>query len=668
MKTRATRRSPEVLDASTDRPRAFPDRPWIFSVGLVGASAAIVLVFFLSIYPVRNLQMPMGWDSMDYVWRTRVAQEVGLSNVRDAVPPRIFVKEGRPAYLILGAAISSLTGSGVLSVAVILPLIMPVAMGLAAGSLLRGLAGLPWWGLPLGAVVAGTSLNAILMIQYGYVDNLIVSAVVMAAAVPMLLAVEDGRHVVPAILLLVAAAVIELPFFLVALGALGLTALVYLPSSWRQWRRGSVRPFDTASARLGQVLIGSAGLSVAAVYWIASGAPSPRLHRVELARKLAADLPRYRFQMALPWTGLGAGALAATSGGGGPVGRRRRLLLIFLLAWVGIAVASYVAFEATSVPIPANRLILFALAVPVLAAVGLAGVGGLLASAAGRGAAKWVPVGLVLVALAGLGLVSAKEWLTSPSFLDPVKLHDAAVAASYLDAAGIASNQPVIFVVDDRGRTPVASATLMRDHIYAVMPVERIAHVWVYLGSPENYLAGRPSDLPGHRLYGKASRHFFGRMRHVYPQGPVALIVSSFNVSHFPAWAAGHPDSLVPGYGVAVVQGTVPPPAISPGELPGRQPRVVPLVALAGGALLALSVVGLGWGLWLFRPRLGPSEILALAPAVGIAVVVLAGVTADQLGVRLSGLGGVLTPVAVGAAGWVGAGLTVRTRGSRVHR
>lgn len=668
MKVKAERPSAEAPRESTDGPPVFRHRPWIFSIGLVGASAAVVLVFFLSIYPVRNLQMPLGWDSMDYVWRTRVAQEVGLSNVREAVPPRIFVKEGRPAYLILGATLSSLTGASVLAVAVILPLIMPVATGLAAGALLRALAGLPWWGLPLGALVAGTSLNAILMIQYGYVDNLIVSAVVMGATVPMLGAVEDRRLVVPAILLLVAAAVIELPFFLVALGALALTSLLYLPSSWAQWRQESVRLIDTTSARLGQVLIGSGGLSGIAVYWVASGAPSPRLHRVEFARKLVADLPRYRFQMYLPWTGVGAAALAAPSRAGGPVARRRRLLLVFLLAWLGIALGSYVAFEATSAAIPANRLILFALAAPVLVAVGLAGLGSLLASAAGRGAARWVPVAVVLLALAGLGLVSAKEWLTSPSYLDPAKLRDAAVAASYLDAAGIPPDQPVVFVVDDRGPTPVASTSLMRDHIYGVMPVERIDHVWVYLGAPENYLARRPSDLPGHRLYTQASKHFFGRMKHVYPEQPVALIVSSFNVSHFPAWAAGHPESLVPGYGVAVVQGPDPAPVISAGELPGRQPGVVPLVALAGGALIALSVLGLGWGLWLFRLRLGPSEVLALAPVVGIAVVILGGLGADQLGVRLSGPGGVLTPLAVGAVGWAGAWLALRTRGSRTHR
>lgn len=665
MRVRTDSPSVEALDAGPDRPWVFPDRPWIFSIGLVGASAAIVLVFFLSIYPVRHLKVPLGWDSMDYVWRTRVAQEVGLSNVREGVPPGTFVKEGRPAYLILGSTLSSLTGEPVLSVAVILPLIMPVVMGLATGSLLRSLAGIPWWGLPLGAVVAGTSLNAILMIQYGYVDNLVVSAVLMAAAVPMLLAVEDGRLVAPAILLMVAAAVIELPFFLATLGALALTALAYLPSSWGQWRRGGARLIDTPSARMGQVLIGSGAVSLAALYGIASGAPSPRLHRVELARKLAADLPRYRFQLALPWSGLGAASLAAASRPGGPAARRKRLLLVFLLAWLAIAAVSYVTFEATSVPIPANRLILFALAAPALVAVGLASFPAV--TAVGR-AARWIAAVVVVVALAGLSLVSAKEWLNSRSDLDPVKLRDAAAAAAYLDAAGIPFERPVVFVVDDRGITPVATTTLMRDHIYGVLPIERIGHVWVYMGSPGDYLAERPSQLPGRRQYDTASRRFFDLMKPVYAEQPVALIISSYNVSHFPAWAAEHPESLVPGYGVAVVQGPAPSAAIEPDALPGREPRVLPLAALASGALLALSVIGLGWALWLFRRRLGPSEILALAPSVGVAVVVLGGLAADQLGVRLSGPGGVLTPAAVGVVGWVGAGLTVRTRGSRVHR
>ena len=66
---------------------------------------------------------------------------------------------------------------------------------------------------------------------------------------------------------------------------------------------------------------------------------------------------------------------------------------------------------------------------------------------------------------------------------------------------------------------------------------------------------------------------------------------------------------------------------------------------------MVLAAVGLGWTFAMLRRWLRPLEILAVAPAVGVAVLVVFGVVVDRLGVRLRGIGGVLTVVIAAAAG-----------------
>ena len=66
-----------------------------------------------------------------------------------------------------------------------------------------------------------------------------------------------------------------------------------------------------------------------------------------------------------------------------------------------------------------------------------------------------------------------------------------------------------------------------------------------------------------------------------------------------------------------------------------------------------LAFVGLGWAVALLRRWLGRLEVLAVAPAVGVAALVFGGLIVDRVGVRLSGVPGALTPLIVAGAGWL---------------
>jgi hypothetical protein len=88
------------------------------------------------------------------------------------------------------------------------------------------------------------------------------------------------------------------------------------------------------------------------------------------------------------------------------------------------------------------------------------------------------------------------------------------------------------------------------------------------------------------------------------------------------------------------------------------------LGALAAFALGVLLVVGSGWTVLLLRRWLGPLELLAAGPAVGVAALVMGGIVIDRVGVRLVGAGGGAAVVSVAAAGWVAVWLASRRRAS----
>jgi hypothetical protein len=639
-------------------------RPALSLLALAAASL-VVLVFFLSLYPLRHLRVPIGWDSVDYIWRTRLAQKVGIANIRTAVPARMFVKEARPAFPVVAATLSSLGGVSVIMETIVLPAVVAAAAGLAGGTLIRRGGGLPAWSLPAGAVVVGTSMNAVLMVQYGYFDNLMITAVFLVAAVALLAALEDRWAVISAMFLLGVGGLIHGALFVLAVAIVAVTAVLFVPRSWRGWRMG-VKPLDTPTGRLGAVVVGAVAVAAAALYATFRAGPTPRLNRPEVGKKLRADLPRYGLPWLLP---LAAGGAFWLSGGDrwwpgttDPAGPRnadrRRSFLLLLGSWAGVALGGYLAYRVTSLPIPANRFLLFGLGLPILAFLGVVGV----ARWVGR-RRKSVEAVIVLAVVALAVMVSFREWHGTVSSVDPVKLRQAAIAEAYLRGAGVPNDRPVVFIVDDRGPLPATTIPFMRDHLFAAFPTDRLAHVYVYLGSPQDFLAGRPASSPPSHQYEVSSQRLFAVLQPALRADPVALIVESYNETFFGPWVGAHPQSRVGAGPVAVVQGP-PPPAAIPAPHPVVPNPTFPKLMLIGvGTLLVLGLVGLGWTWVLLGRWMARQEVLASAPAVGLAVLTLGGALADAAGIRLAGAAGAVIPVVLAALG-LGTAAIVRARGA----
>ena len=118
--------------------------------------------------------------------------------------------------------------------------------------------------------------------------------------------------------------------------------------------------------------------------------------------------------------------------------------------------------------------------------------------------------------------------------------------------------------------------------------------------------------------------------------------------SHFDGFGdavASHPGWSSNGW-MAVVQG---PPA--PAQPPRAPPRPSPgaLLAWWASSLAVISLAGAGWA-----GRFGSGSLslrMGLAPAVGVAALVLAGLVAERLGIRMGGPGGVLVVLVVTVVG-----------------
>lgn len=622
-------------------------RTWLAAIALTAALGAAVLAFFLSIYEQKGTRVPLGWDTTKYVWRTTLAGAVGVAGLDGAVPPPAFGDSGRPGVVVVANALSVLLGQSAFRITAVLPAAAAAAIGLAAGAFVAGTLRRPRWELAAVALFVSTSAFVVRLAgPETYQDNLLAAAVFMAAVIPLAWTLQDRRAVLTAAALLGAGGVIHWAFLAFVAGVIGVVALAYLPASLGRWRRGDASPMDTPTARLALAAAGGAAVSGTVLFGVlGSGLRSSFLSVEAFLEKLRRDLGKYRLALVLPVAALGGAWLAGSRPSDRGAGGRRRLVLVLLVAWCAVALAGMVALVTFRLDVPAHRFLAFALAIPVLAALGLL--------AAGRAAGRLArPLGAVLV---GAGLVAAAavshgQWSNTRAWMDPAKIEDAAAVARYLDAAGVPSERPVVIVA---GRADRSYVGLMAQMARAGMPADRLDDVYLYYGDAERYVLNLPTDFPRPPGTPDLSAQYLAHLQPVRDQEPVAFVLRSFGPKGYRAWAEAHPETVV-GDGAAVVAGPVAPPAWSADAPSSVAPFGLGRLALtAAGALLALGAAGSGWSRALLGRWLRPAEIVAAAPAVGIAAIVLFGVLLDRAGIRLTGAGGVAAVLLSAAAGWV---------------
>jgi hypothetical protein len=472
-----------------------------------------------------------------------------------------------------------------------------------------------------------------------------VGCVLMACAACALLAADGRPAALGGATLLVGAVIVHWDFAALFAAIFVGVALLLLPASVLARRRGRPR-LETPSGGMARVLGGA--VVGGGLLLLAPALPQkPGASRSSFRHKLHIFAPLFHFQILGPVAGAGIAAVAL------PPRARRLRALAFLLVWALTALVGYLAlkkgFEA-----PAHRLIMFALAIPLLAAAAVVGVA--------RAASLVGPPGRVLgalVILTGLAVgafAAHVQWyhrghpvMRLPGFgvyqtTQAAAYGEAATAGTYVDL--YAPGRPAIFVVAAQGGNArpvgVAAAGVIRD----VIPPDQIARTGIYLGKVQPLLEGRPTHSPFSIRFNRISRKFWEGVKPLVP-GSVVVVLRAFNPPLLQRGISSEGFSIAPG--VRIVRG--PRPTTQVPVTPPPQPRSVLVLALLSvGVIAVLAAAGSGWAAALVPTAWGMR--ISLAPAFGIAVLAVFGLLLDRAGLRVAGGAGAAVAVVTAALGW----------------
>jgi hypothetical protein len=618
--------------------------------GLVAAALVLIpSLLFLGRYAIDGTGIaPVGSDTPQHVWRSAVVAELGL----DALPAvdgdahALHTNADRPGLPLVMAALGAVTGAEPRELAYVLPAVIAAAIATAAAAFAGSISGVPWWGAALAGIATGASVQ-VAFTANGYLDQLLVEPLVLAAGAGALSAAAGGRGRVLSAACLAAAFLVHWQFAAVFTGLLFVLALACLPESLRsrpgRSRSGRSRRdsfTDTPSGRVGTIVAAGVGLGFGGLLVGASGTPQLP---TEFARGTTADRGQagsYRLPAAVV---AAAGGLVSLFVPGDGSGRRRAGWL--LGAWALLPAGAALLYAAGRA-VPVQRTLSFALAIPLLGALGAVAAIGWLRAHAGRVAAT-VAVAVVVAALLASMSFGWDVWRSRRPWSEGRRLAELHAAAAYLASAG----KPAVVVVDSTGTArssgEFGTIPILR-RIRAELPPGQALRTTVYLGDPDLLLHGRPTLRPDAAGFDPISRDTWRAVRPVLRQDPVVVILRS----HFDGFAGAleaHPGWSSNGW-MAVVQG---PPAPTVTPRPPSRPSPGALVAWWASSLAVISVAGAGWA-----GRLGGGSLsvrMGLAPAAGLAALVLAGMVAERLGVRMGGPGGLMVVLAVTVAGAVAA-------------
>jgi len=597
----------------------------------IGLAIALVVIAWLYLWPALSGEMrtPGGYDTPKYMWRATLVQERGLRALSDPSVARLTPLAERAAFPTLASFADGVAGVPVLRFMYVLPALAAVAIGLAAGAF--ALAGLnePGWSAGVYALAVGASVTVARTV-IGYADQTLIDPILMAAALAAVLTAARDGPIAAATVLLIAAFVTHWIFAATFTGVLVGFAVLLIPLSFIRRRAGDGYA-DLPSVRIGAVLAG-AGVGVGGLFLLGG------MGELHLARPLASTLAdkfhRFTALFRLPWF-LPTAALGAVAAWFG-LDRdtpRRRLAAILTIVWAGLGVGGLVAYGVLDIQVPAYRLLLAALGLPILVATALTGVARLIGRWLGR-------IGIVLgvaVAIAGAAAMAVGGWRVwrdrTPSFT-PEQAAQAAVVGRYLQAN---PGPPAILVVTGQGLGK-------QDRIIrSMLPADQISRPWLFIGSVEDLLAGHPTVRRRANIT-QASAESFPAVQPLLGRDPIVLALSGF---------ARPLDRTLPGIaigpGVTLVRG--PPPAAPISATVELWPGAGRIVADLALVLLLVWLAGLGWA-WRNLPG-QPVAALAVAPAVGIGVLCAVGVVLGLLGLNLAGVWGILVVLATALLGWL---------------
>ncbi len=589
-------------DRAADRtPR--PGRTGTGIVWLAGIAIATVGVL-VAPYLRHGYRFGIGSDMPVYLWWTRVGSSEGLSLVG--------ARPGSPALI---AVLAGTLHVPVVAAAAGLEAALGGAIATAMAALTR--AANPMGGEHRGAraawVVAGLLCGLFTVhLAAGYVANLVFAAPFIAATV--CLATGSRRGAIAAAIAFAGGGLAHPQFFLVGVAILGGVAVWSIGRHERGWMSDAGR-VAIATAGAGSLLAaGLLSMRIGPAPLRVDTSKDGFLRRAGLADALRSDYglrflhhwTRYVQWLAVPLAALG---LMRTSG------FARRVLIVWsalvvLGAPIGLLTGWY----------PADRVVTFGFAIPALAGVGVVAVRNWFGRREKLGA---VVAGVLVGAMAAGALMA---WSRQSTYISLIQVDHVTEAARIADATS-EPGTPLVFLVDDSDSTASYLATQAANVIRAAMPADRVADVFVYVGTPENYFAGRPT-IRDSSEYNALSRLYLSDI----PGGPAtAFLLTSFD--RRPAairspglfnWNGGVYSSVRP---TTVTE-------LGPPREPLRPSSPWKIVFSSLAILVLFGAVGFAWTRW---AGLDGIAAAASAPAFGVGTLVLAGILVERVGLSLHG-------------------------------
>ncbi len=571
--------------------------------------AAVVAGIYLAPTVRDPAELPLGRDTIGYMWRTDLVYEQGVEALDPDRSGLDSALGDRPAHPIVTSILRSLTGSSSLTMMWVLPGVLGAAIAVVAGGLAadgvresRRLSGL------VGVGVGGSAFVALTAI--GYSTNLMFDVAALGVAtIAICTAFRPGlRDVIGGGVLLALGSVFHWPIALVFAGVLLVFCAVLALRSVA--RPSPSQPPDGAARRVAGVLGLAAALSVV-VFLLAPVRPgaTPGFPDAGVERKSDARLPQMALPITLPAAALGWAVLALRRDA-----PQRRWSTALLGPWAALALGGVIGWYAIGLPTPPHRFAGFALAVPILIVLGALGLRRWWPGMAGRVVALLIGTAATIA----LAVSGARAWSAIEPIHEGVTFAQLATVRSY--AAGLPSDVSLVLPLGLEGRRePVA---LVR--------------------------AGLSPDLYRRIVFERA------RLADGLPDPPepaAVVFVDALN-------GQGAPDAGVAlGPGVTLLSGPAPGP-IEVGRAPSA-PSALALATLTIVSLGALALAGAGWATALTTlPVMG---VVSIAPAFGLCFLALGGLVASRVDVPLGGVGG-FAVFAVTAVMGGAAGLAVRRR------
>jgi hypothetical protein len=629
-------------------------RRWLAPFALVMVVAAGIALVFLDIYLSGHAHVPIGWDTPSYIWRSTIVAARGAAGLPSWVPPPSQTNPARLGYPVIALELASLTGASPFTVAAVLPAVLAAVIGLAFGAFAGVALRRSGWEIAFIAFAMGASPFVARMVgPESYQDNLLFAAVLGAGLTALTIGLRERRALIAAVLLFAAGAVIHWEFFSTMLGVLGATAAVLALPLVRSWRQGRRPAAQAPALRIAAALAAATALSAAVVYGVLTASLlSPTLDTSEFGEKLDAYLGTYHLSLVVPLAAIGLGLLLWRRRLYAPAGT---FAVVLLAVWSILPAVGYVGFR-LGLPVPVDRLIAAGLGLPLLAALAAVAIIGLVARRSRRAAAV-----LAIAALAAVADSTHAHWETTRAVMSQGSLTAGQIAGDYLASLHVPPTRPVVFIVDNPNYTDQSAAAWLDAHMLrAGLPADWIGRSYIYVGSPTNFLAGRPTRAalrdPQPLVSDQLSGWYFRQLRPALSQNPIAILLRPYNRTFFSYWAGLHPKELA-GPRIAIVRGPVPAQPLPPSTRLHGTLSPLPLLGTAVAAFLLLLAAGLPWVRLCLGGSLTRLQALATAPAAGIAAVVLIGIAASRMHAPLGGHGGAAVAVGTLVLGAVAAGI-----------